>query len=362
MSAKRTFGAIAAGIVLVGLAAVACTDPVKVPADYGGACAALLTKCGATCTDLQTDPQNCNGCGNACKAGEVCAKGTCQFDCVDGTTKCGDRCNDLQVDAQNCGECGKKCATGLFCAAGKCVARCESAGLATCGPPVADGGTDAASDASSDAADGSTLLVPAGCADLQKDTSNCGACGVKCGGGQVCSNGTCCAAGKIACGGVCVDGSFDNANCGGCGVQCTGGAECLAGSCVTGSRYSETFQNGATPGVQCTNWNTWRAGLTGTYNFIWFKGSLDPVGAWCQGAQANQICQTLRTGGTATVACNGKTWSVGTCTGIELSVGTFCSCAGFPTARPCITNMNWGGMTVSSCSAPTQTLTVICGP
>jgi hypothetical protein len=68
---------------------------------------------------------------------------------------------------------------------------------------------------------------------------NCGACGVTCAAGQVCSSpnpattvGSCvCAPGTTTCGTACVNEQTDNNNCGACGNVCTGGATCQAGSC-----------------------------------------------------------------------------------------------------------------------------------
>jgi hypothetical protein len=363
----RVAAHLAAGVTVVLLA---CTSPTTVPADFTGKCNSLLTSCGGTCTDLQTDPKNCNGCGNACKSGEVCVKGVCQFDCIDGTTKCGDRCFDLQADPNNCGACAKKCADGLFCAAGKCVARCESAGLTTCGPPVlGDGGADAAVADAGDA--GPTFVTPGGCADLSKDPKNCGACGVQCGGGKTCVAGTCIASDEIVCNGVAVKPLFDDANCGRCGNACGAGKECFVGECKTSNKYSSSFQQGvSSTAQQCTDFNAWRASLTGTYSYVWLRSSLDGPGggAFCTGATANTICNALRTyvqgNPSQTFSCGGRTWSVGTCSpGVELATsGAVCNCAAGGVLRPCIQNLNWGGgVSTTSCNAPTQTLTVSCG-
>ncbi len=45
------------------------------------------------------------------------------------------------------------------------------------------------------------------CKALADDEQNCGGCGITCGGGQTCLNGTCCGAGTIYCGGVCCAGT-----------------------------------------------------------------------------------------------------------------------------------------------------------
>ena len=83
------------------------------------------------------------------------------------------------------------------------------------------------------------------------------------------------------------------------------------------------------------------------------------------GMQANQICQALGTGQATSVACNGRTWVVGSCgSGIELGTSQLCFCStpGY-TIRPCIgvNNPNWGGVNSNTCSGPSQTIEVICG-
>ena len=73
------------------------------------------------------------------------------------------------------------------------------------------------------------------CVNTALDPDNCGACGVVCGAGEVCSRGSCqinCGAGLSDCGGVCVNVSNDPDNCGACATACTGEEVCSAGSCV----------------------------------------------------------------------------------------------------------------------------------
>jgi hypothetical protein len=102
--------------------------------------------------------------------------------------------------------------------------------------------------------------------------------------------------------------------------------------------------------------------LSGNFNSITMKGSNDNVGLTCTGMGANTLCQALKNGTTATVNCNNTTWSVGNCTGIELTAsGPFCNCTSTYAVRPCINNLNWGGIKGNStCSQPSQTITVIC--
>ncbi|MBI3185555.1 MAG: hypothetical protein HYZ28_25735 [Myxococcales bacterium] len=71
------------------------------------------------------------------------------------------------------------------------------------------------------------------CFDLSSDKANCGACGVACGGGQVCQDSACrCSAGATLCSGSCVTTSTDPANCGACGTACLTDQLCQSGSCV----------------------------------------------------------------------------------------------------------------------------------
>ncbi|MFH1438057.1 MAG: hypothetical protein ABIJ56_20280 [Pseudomonadota bacterium] len=133
---------------------------------------------------------------------------------------------------------------------------------------------------------------------------------------------------------------------------------------VTGATYTDTFTSGVAPSAaQCTNWNSFRASLTGAYSSVTIKGTYDTVGVTCTGATANTICQTLRVGGGGSWSCGGRTWQTGTCGGIELSAaGSICSCPNPDyLVRPCIGNENWGGANTATCAGPTQTLTVVCG-
>ncbi|MRG95945.1 hypothetical protein GF068_29090 [Polyangium spumosum] len=145
-------------------------------------------------------------CGNACAAGEVCAAGQCNLNCVGGTTKCSNTCVDTKSDPGNCGACGVVCAAGQVCTNGQCAGQCAP-GTTKCGNL---------------------------CVDTQLDPSNCGMCGVACAAGEVCSNGTCggsCAAGTTKCGNECVDMQTDEANCGMCGNACLPSVACYDGVC-----------------------------------------------------------------------------------------------------------------------------------
>jgi len=104
------------------------------------------TLCSGTCTNLQTDEDNCGSCGNVCPAGASCSGGTCACPagyylfnnvcrpevvvpssavknvlCASPTTLCDGTCTNLQTDKDNCGSCGNTCPTnGGYCSGGIC--------------------------------------------------------------------------------------------------------------------------------------------------------------------------------------------------------------------------------------------------
>lgn len=71
--------------------------------------------CGANCTDLMTDRNNCGDCEVSCFPGQICHAGHCLKECSFGESSCFDGCYNLSYDAQNCGTCGNTCPFGLVC-------------------------------------------------------------------------------------------------------------------------------------------------------------------------------------------------------------------------------------------------------
>lgn len=91
------------------------------------------TKCKWGCFDLLNDPNNCGGCDDRCRnAGpnesRSCKKGLCVFDCLPGFADCnGDPSDGCEVNLKNhpesCGACGNRCdiAAGQPCVDGRCL-------------------------------------------------------------------------------------------------------------------------------------------------------------------------------------------------------------------------------------------------
>jgi hypothetical protein len=118
---------------------------------------------------LDTDTQNCGGCGIKCAPGEICANGVCQ--CNPGPSGC--NCLiDFEADLMNCGACGLRCLeranAPATCEFGRCGNTCK-VGYGDCNHDLSDGCE----------------------VNLLRDPANCGACGTRCETGQACVDGVC---------------------------------------------------------------------------------------------------------------------------------------------------------------------------
>jgi hypothetical protein len=176
--------------------------------------------------DLQNDTYNCGACGNSCgwlsgNRGSRCSGGVCQYPCYSGYQDCdGQSSNGCEAyisgDIANCGTCGMACSAGQYCYYGMCRA-CPS-GQTACGNT---------------------------CVSLLSDPYNCGACGVGCGAyfpnaSSTCVAGSCalsCSVGYLDCDGNAITGcevsAISVSNCGACGVACKSGEICSgAGKCT----------------------------------------------------------------------------------------------------------------------------------
>ncbi|MBI2389119.1 MAG: hypothetical protein HYV09_05840 [Deltaproteobacteria bacterium] len=139
------------------------------------------------------------------------------------------------------GRCSKPCAGSADCPASSnwaCVSLPGRGPACSCTVLAAE---DVACNGVDDNCDGkideTAKTCGTTCVDVKRDPSNCGGCGIVCGGGTVCQAGSCvCPAAKpTICGSTCVDLTKDPLNCGGCGTACPVGANgtavCTAGAC-----------------------------------------------------------------------------------------------------------------------------------
>jgi len=100
-------------------------------------------------------------------------------------------------------------------------------GLAACGE-------DGESVAATPTCEAGTLCGTS-CVDTEKDSRNCGGCGIACAAGEICSDGACttsCPGGQALCDGACHDLGTSAAHCGACGRACPEGQVCAANDCV----------------------------------------------------------------------------------------------------------------------------------
>ena len=203
-------------------------------ADGETRCDSGLTFCVEQCVDLQSQPEHCGGCNQACPSPGAnqtirCAAGECVYECVSGYGDCdGAEDNGCEVSlsesADHCGECGDACVAGDQ-QSSQCVAgRCET----SCNPGFDDCDGEAAN----------------GCEQSLEHFLHCGECRRECPHppGAMAE----CVAGE--CGGFCItpyadcDGSaenwcetdtrFDRLHCGGCDIVCPEGWTCGQSTCA----------------------------------------------------------------------------------------------------------------------------------
>jgi hypothetical protein len=129
--------------------------------------------------------------------------------------------------------------------------------------------------------------------------------------------------------------------------------------------FSESFFQFQDAPAQCTNWNDFLDNQLdlGSFTAVTVSGTFDPTGVTCSDpTAATQICQALHNRATTSVSCNGHSWNIGQCGGLELAVDNpvcFCTSGFDHTLRPC-EGFQWGGVGTQTCFAPSQTMTVVC--
>jgi predicted outer membrane repeat protein len=246
----------------------ACGSPGQVCAS-DGSCACTAASCPAC--QLCGGDGVCTGCSGCCDgatcvadcpACTICDEGLCIAcpGCCDGSGGCQDgetaaACGagggtcDVCVNpapicvSHACEACTSddQCGSGAVCCIGSCESGicCADADCAEPGAPDCVSHTCVCSSNGDAACPGSETCCNDGCADLQTDPDQCGACGNPCAEGQSCQGGVC----GVVCGSdfcpsanaICVDGS-----CQTCSVTCTGSAAACGTALQTALDGSET--------------------------------------------------------------------------------------------------------------------------
>jgi hypothetical protein len=217
MKGNVSIAVLSAGLAL---AALACTGSVGGAASgtggAGAVCGAGQMKCGASCSNVATDTQNCGACGHACAIGQTCGGGQCV--CSDGLLACGGQC--VASNAAHCGSCDNVCGADQACSNGAC-------------------GSCPANEVQ--CTDGACVSPTSGTA------VHCGGC-TPCAPGATCNAGVCtCGTGQMMCGTTCVDVTTSLQHCGGCNQPCSG--SCVNGACMGGMGGSG---GGGSTGTACT--------------------------------------------------------------------------------------------------------------
>ena len=207
---KRAYlSQVSLSTVALFLLVMACSEDKDVGA--GGkndaSCPRGRVKCGETCADLFSSPDNCGACGLSCSSSEVCSRGVCATKCHSGSEDCGRACVSTVSDNSHCGSCFSQCPTGLVC------------GLSTCSPECPDGLEDCGG----------------GCLSTDYHPLHCGACNGVCASGELCGDGVCggaCPHGRTECDDGCVDLDTSVLHCGECNISCKHGETCKNGVCL----------------------------------------------------------------------------------------------------------------------------------
>jgi hypothetical protein len=200
------------------------------PAGHGVDC--IKGTCGCTdpslsysdgiCVNLKTDSNNCGSRDNICNLGGVpdgqqrCDNGICA--CPSGKTSCNGNCVDLKTDLNNCGTCGNGCKTTIphshaACRVfGSCAWDCDagytkyySGSTKGCytDSEIAALTTPAASNPCAGHVNGALanwVNCDGTCVNLINNNNNCGACGLHCPTGTICTGPLVCCNPLFGCG------------------------------------------------------------------------------------------------------------------------------------------------------------------
>jgi len=149
------------------------------------------TTCGASCVDLNSDPEHCGACDRACAGGEVCNEGRCAGSCTPELTDCAGACVDLQTDEAHCGGCGLPCGAGESCIGGACLCIPACAGR-ECGSDGCGGSCGSCPAGWSCEPSGDCVCRPA-CAGRECGPDGCGGSCGSCASGWTCTGTGVCA-------------------------------------------------------------------------------------------------------------------------------------------------------------------------
>lgn len=163
------------------------------------------------------------------------------------------------------------------------AANCGACGMACLAGEVCSLGTCSAT------CGGGTTQCGSSCVDVSNDPAHCGACDKACVAGEVCSAGACgvvCLGGTTQCGSKCVDVMVDATNCGSCDKACAAGEVCVAGACALVCAGGTTKCDNACIDTQVDSNNCGAC------------GNMCPPGDVCSAGMCTLVC----TGGT--IECN----------------------------------------------------------
>lgn len=229
-----------------------------------------------------------------------------------------------------------------------------SSGASTCTPPCAVGQT-----CSSGACVCAAGRLDCGgtCVEVQSDPNNCGKCANACPANQVCSKGACgagCAAGLTKCGAACVDITGSQANCGTCGNTCPADQSCWQSACICPTGQATCGANGACVDVLSSTTNCGKCGTKCATGATCSMGACACPGTQiaCNGACVDSSADKNNCGACGKVCGSGTSCLSGAC----LDPATL-SCSGSQANNSCtkdasitlgqywVTNNWWGGNT-----------------
>ncbi len=134
--------------------------------------------------------------------------------------------------------------------------------------------------------------------------------------------------------------------------------------------FSQTYTNGVTATAQCAAWNAFAASLSSSGNYVkmTISGTYDATGISCTDKTIiTAFVAAIKTGGTSSymsTLTNGHYWSICNRYNGEIWIDppALCSGSNCPSPgyiiRPCITNLNWGGVNTATCGGPNQVMTL----